>query len=45
MSITGHKSLREVTRYTASVDRRSMALSAANKLKTATSIVKPKNEV
>ena len=41
MAITGHKTLREVTRYTDSVDRRQMAVDAMAKLGKRTSSVKP----
>lgn len=41
MAITGHKTLREVTRYTDSVDRRQMAVDAMEKLGKRTSSVKP----
>lgn len=41
MAITGHKTLREVTRYTDSVDRRKMAVQAMKKLGKRTSRVKP----
>jgi integrase len=41
MSITGHKTLREVTRYTETVDRRAMAQGAMEKLRKRTSSVKP----
>ena len=39
MSITGHKTLKEVTRYTAAADRTKLAIVAMNK--TATGSVKP----
>jgi len=41
MSITGHKTLREVTRYTESADRRGLAVAAMSKLEKRTSSVKP----
>lgn len=41
MAITGHKTLREVTRYTDSVDRRKMAVDAMAKLEKRTTSVKP----
>ena len=41
MSITGHKSLREVTRYTEAADRRQLAKAAMKKLQKRTSSVKP----
>jgi len=41
MSITGHKTLREVTRYTEAADRRALAVSAIEKLGRRTSSVKP----
>lgn len=41
MAITGHKTLREVTRYTDSVDRREMAAVAMKKLGKRTARVKP----
>jgi integrase len=41
MSITGHKTLKEVTRYTAAVDRRGLAIAAIAKLGKRTGSVKP----
>jgi integrase len=41
MSITGHKTLREVTRYTEAADRRALAVTAIEKLGKRTSSVKP----
>jgi integrase len=41
MAITGHKTLKEVTRYTESVDRGALAVEAMQKLGKRTSVVKP----
>jgi integrase len=41
MSITGHKTLREVTRYTEAADRRGLAVAAMSKLKKRTLREKP----
>jgi integrase len=41
MSMTGHKTLREVTRYTEAADRRGLAAVAMSKLEKRTSGVKP----
>jgi len=41
MSITGHKTLKEVSRYTAAVDRRRLAVTAMSKTITGTSSGKP----
>jgi integrase/recombinase XerD len=40
-AITGHASLKEIVRYTATADRRRLAISAMEKMKTGTSTVKP----
>jgi integrase len=45
MAITGHRTLREVTRYTDSVDRRKMAVQAMERLKKRTASVKPSGKV
>jgi integrase len=45
MSITGHKTLREVTRYTEAADRKHLARSAISKTTSRTVIVKPSNKV
>lgn len=42
MAITGHKTLREVTRYTEAADRRSLAVAAIKKLGMRTANVKPR---
>jgi integrase len=41
MAISGHKTLKEVTRYTSAVDRRHLAQSAMAKIESGTSIGKP----
>lgn len=41
MAITGHKTLKEVTRYTAAVDRKRLAITAMSKTITGTSSGKP----
>jgi integrase len=43
-AITGHTSLKEIVRYTATADRRRLAISAMEKVKTRTSPVKPAEE-
>jgi integrase len=40
-AITGHASLKEIVRYTATADRKRLARAAMEKVKTGTSIVKP----
>jgi integrase len=40
-AITGHASLKEIVRYTATADRRRLAISSMEKMKTGTSSVKP----
>ena len=40
-AITGHASLKEIERYTKTVERKRLAQSAMEKVKTGTSIVKP----
>jgi integrase len=40
-AITGHASLKEIVRYTATADRKRLAISAMEKMKTRTSSVKP----
>jgi len=40
-AITGHASLKEIKRYTKTVERKRLARSAMEKVKTGTSIVKP----
>jgi hypothetical protein len=41
MAITGHTTLKEVTRYTAAVDRKRFAITAMSKTITGTSSGKP----
>jgi integrase len=45
MAITGHRTLREVTRYTEAADRKQLARSAIKKAIKRTSSVKPKSQV
>jgi hypothetical protein len=45
MAITGHRTLKEVTRYTEAADRGGLARDAFAKLKMATSNVKPNQKV